>query len=31
MLDEHLTLTLLAWTVGGVSIGTLMLSALSLQ
>jgi hypothetical protein len=31
MLDERMTLTILSWTVGTVCIGTLVLSALSLQ
>ena len=31
MLDEHMTLTILGWTLGTVCIGTLVLSALSLQ
>ena len=31
MLDETQTLTILAWTLGTVCIGTLVLSALSLQ
>ena len=31
MLDEHMTLTILGWTLGTVCIGTLVMSALSLQ
>lgn len=31
MLDERQTLTILSWTLGTVCIGTLVLSALSLQ
>ena len=31
MLDEHQTLAILGWTIGTMCLGTLVLSALSMQ